>query len=78
MMMKNQRTRFMLMHFTLTKHEVTVGEYKRFIRTTGHRAPDWSKVAEDSPTDQHPIIYVSWFDAMAYTQWVGQAPSNRS
>lgn len=58
--------------FYIDKYEVTVGEYKQFIHATGHRAPDWSKVVRDSPTDQHPIIYVSWYDAMAYAQWAGK------
>ena len=58
--------------FYIDKYEVTVGEYKEFIQATGYPAPDWNKIAEDSPTDQHPIVYVSWHDAMAYAQWVGK------
>ena len=58
--------------FYMDKYEVTVGQYKKFVQATGHRAPDWAKVAKYSPTEQHPIIYVSWHDAMAYAQWAGK------
>jgi len=58
--------------FYIDKHEVTVGQYKRFIQATGHRAPNWNDVARYSPTDDHPIIYVSWDDAVAYAEWAGK------
>ena len=58
--------------FYIDKYEVTVGEYKQFVQTTGHRAPDWNKVSQYSPTDQHPIVFVSWHDAMTYAQWAGK------
>ncbi|MDE0019314.1 MAG: SUMF1/EgtB/PvdO family nonheme iron enzyme [Candidatus Poribacteria bacterium] len=54
--------------FYMDKHAVTISEYKQFVRATGHRVlPDW--VSKISPTDQHPVVGVSWHDAMAYTQW---------
>ena len=57
--------------FYMDKYEVTVGQYKQFIRVTGHRAlPDG--VSKYSPTDKHPVVYVSWHDAMAYAQWAGK------
>ena len=57
--------------FYMDKYEVTIGKYKQFVRATGHRPlPDW--VSEYSPTDQHPVVGVSWQDAMAYTQWAGK------
>ena len=57
--------------FYMDKYGVTIGKYKQFVRATGHRSlPDW--VSKISPTDQHPVIGVSWQDAMAYTQWVGK------
>ena len=57
--------------FYMDKYEVTIGKYKQFVRATGHRSlPDW--VSEFSPTDQHPVVGVSWQDAMAYTQWAGK------
>ena len=57
--------------FYMDKYEVTIGKYKQFVRATGHRSlPDW--VSKISPTDQHPVVGVSWQDAMAYTQWAGK------
>jgi len=58
--------------FYMDKYEVTVGQYKKFIQATGHRAPDWSDVSKYSPTDNHPIVYVSWEDAQAYCKWAGK------
>jgi len=58
--------------FYIDKYEVTVGQYKKFIQATGHRAPDWSGVSKYSPTNNHPIIYVSWDDAQAYCKWAGK------
>lgn len=58
--------------FYIDKYEVTVGQYKQFVRRTGHQAPDWDEIAVISSTDQHPITGISWHDAMAYAQWAGK------
>ena len=58
--------------FYMDEYEVTVGAYKAFIQATGHMEPHWDAVAEYSPTDQHPMIYVSWSEAMAYSIWAGK------
>ena len=57
--------------FYIDKYEVTVGQYNEFVRATGHRPlPDW--VSKYSPTDQHPVVGVSWHDAIAYAEWAGK------
>ncbi len=58
--------------FFMDTHEVTVGEYKQFVEETGHREPEWVKVTQYAPTDQHPIVFVSWHDAMAFATWAGK------
>ncbi len=58
--------------FYIDIHEVTVGEYRGFVQQTGHRMPDWDEISRYSPTDQHPIVFVSWHDAMAYAKWKGK------
>ena len=57
--------------FYIDKYEVTVGQYNQFVYDAGHRPfPDW--VAKYSPTDQHPVVGVTWDDAMAYAKWAGK------
>ena len=62
--------------FYIDTHEVTVGEYKQFLRATLGEAyrlsPLLSLVAKYSPTDEHPIVSVSWHEAMAYAKWAGK------
>ena len=57
--------------FYIDTHEVTVGEYKQFVAATNHRALP-NSVSRTSPTDRHPVVEVSWRDAMAYAQWAGK------
>ena len=57
--------------FYMDAYEVSVGQYKKFLRATGHRSlPDWVSTA--SPTDDHPVVGVSWDDAEAYARWAGK------
>ena len=58
--------------FYINKYEVTVGEYKQFLLDSGHPRPLHSGLSEYSPTDDHPIVGISWHDAMAYAQWAGK------
>ena len=58
--------------FWMDVKPVTVGQFRKFVASTQHPTPTWSHISVDSPTDDHPIIYVSWFDAMAYAEWVGR------
>ena len=57
--------------FYIDTHEVTIGEYNRFVRETGHRALE-NNIYTYSPTNQHPVVGVSWHDAMAYATWTGK------
>ena len=57
--------------FYIDIHEVTVGEYTRFVSETGlNPLPPWA--SERSPTDKHPVVGVSWHDAMAYAKWANK------
>ena len=50
--------------FELSKYEVTFKEYNAFTDATGRER------ADDEGWDRRPVIYVSWHDAVAYTQWL--------
>ena len=57
--------------FYMDIHEVTVGEYTRFVTETGSNPlPLWA--SERSPTNDHPVVAVNWHDAMAYAKWVNK------
>ena len=54
-------------------HEVTVGQFKRFIQQSGYSYEGNSdRVAEYSPGDEYPMMMGSWDDATAYAQWAGK------
>ena len=57
--------------FYMDVYQVTVGQYKAFLRDTRYGEPD--KVSNKfSPTDEHPVVYVSWHDAEKYAAWAGK------
>jgi len=58
--------------FCLGKHEVTNAQFQRFLEQTGHQllASRWDLHYEQGLED-HPVVYVSWFDAAAYCAWAG-------
>ena len=58
--------------FYMDKREVTVSAYRQFVQETGHRDPDWHRISIYSPAGNHPIVFVSWHDAMAYAKWAGK------
>ena len=58
--------------FYIDKYEVTVGQYRQFVRATGAVFPDWAEVARYAETDGHPMVNVSWYDAMSYAKWAGK------
>jgi formylglycine-generating enzyme required for sulfatase activity len=55
--------------FYMGKTEVTFDEYDRFCDATGHPHPKDAGWGRGS----RPVIYVSWFDAVAYCNWLSAA-----
>ena len=61
--------------FYMDVTEVTVGQFKKFLQSSNYkpeRPIDWPGLYKTSPTDDHPMIYVSWYDATAYAKWAGK------
>ena len=61
--------------FYMDAYEVTIGQFKKFLKSSGYKpddAIDWNGVYEYSPTEKHPMIYVSWHGATAYAKWAGK------
>lgn len=59
--------------FYIDKYEVTNLQYSRFL-TQSKRTPPQHFVAGKPPKGKvdHPVVYVSWYDAKAYCEWAGK------
>ncbi len=65
--------------FFVDLRPVTHAEYQRFVDETGHRVPfvnapwakpfNWKKGRHPRELRDHPVVLVSWYDAVAYAQW---------
>jgi len=56
--------------YFIDKYEVSNAEYKKFIEDTGRPKPlFWDDDRFNRPN--HPVVGVSWLDAMAYARWKG-------
>ncbi|MDP6599485.1 MAG: SUMF1/EgtB/PvdO family nonheme iron enzyme, partial [Candidatus Poribacteria bacterium] len=59
--------------FYMDVHEVTVGQFREFVQQSGYNYNgNWHEVVNYSPSDDYPMIYVSWNDATAYAKWAGK------
>ena len=57
--------------FFIDKYEVSNAHYKEFIQSTSYPEPKyWSDERFSKP--DHPVVGVSWYDAMAYARWKGR------
>ena len=55
--------------FKMAKTETTVWQYNLFVKATKHiepRVPSWQWSGDN------PIVYVSWFDAVTYNNWLSE------
>ncbi|MBI4917838.1 MAG: SUMF1/EgtB/PvdO family nonheme iron enzyme [Acidobacteria bacterium] len=69
--------------FYLARYPTTNAEYWRFVEAVGYEVPwgggtlgereAWSPLTRSFPDglDDHPVVAVSWFDALAYCRWAG-------
>jgi formylglycine-generating enzyme required for sulfatase activity len=59
--------------FYIMRYPVTNDEYNRFIQTTGHRAPlFWKEGQFPVEKADHPVVGVSFLDAVAFCRWARQ------
>ena len=72
--------------FYMDVYEVTNAQYKKFVDANpqwrkdrilgnyhdGRHLSDWNGNSYPSGKGNHPVVYVSWYGAMAYAQWAGK------
>jgi len=73
--------RLVFLHaFLLDRFEVTNQDYSAFVQSTGHRPPEnnnpastiWDGAMYPHTIATHPVVNVSWEDAVAYCRWSGK------
>ena len=71
-----------LSNFFISKHEITVLQYKDYCRATGTTFPgkptkSWyteHDMSDDwSWKNSHPIVNISWYEANAYCEWLSKS-----
>jgi formylglycine-generating enzyme required for sulfatase activity len=61
--------------FYMDATEVTIGQFKKFLRSSDYEPEDpidWAELYKYSPTNDYPMVMVNWHDATAYAKWAGK------
>jgi formylglycine-generating enzyme required for sulfatase activity len=59
--------------FYVDCYSITNAQYAQFVKDTGYQIQGrWPEGYQRIWGDQHPAVYLTWFDAKAYAQWAGK------
>lgn len=64
--------------FSITKYPITVAQYYVFCKETGRSMPDSPNGQGWNGFEDHPMEYVSYYDAVAYTKWLSKKTGKES
>ncbi|HLF26340.1 MAG TPA: SUMF1/EgtB/PvdO family nonheme iron enzyme [Anaerolineae bacterium] len=73
---KNRRHRVDAPEFWIGVYPVTNAEYRCFVQAASHAAPKhWQGGNPPAGLESHPVVNVSWRDALAYCEWLSHVSS---
>jgi formylglycine-generating enzyme required for sulfatase activity len=59
--------------YQIGKYPVTNTEYQAFVKGTGHTSPrHWEGGNYPEEKGDHPVVFVSWHDSVAYCAWLSE------
>jgi formylglycine-generating enzyme required for sulfatase activity len=59
--------------YQIGRYPVTNAEYQVFVKETGYRPPrDWDGENYPEEKSDHPVVNVTWHDAMTYCKWLSE------
>jgi formylglycine-generating enzyme required for sulfatase activity len=62
-----------LSDYYLAKTPVTNIQYAAFVQATGYKQPEhWEDAEPPGDKLEHPVVNVSWYDAVAYCRWLSK------
>ncbi|HKZ86550.1 MAG TPA: SUMF1/EgtB/PvdO family nonheme iron enzyme [Anaerolineae bacterium] len=56
--------------FYIAKYPLTNRAYKAFVDAAGHKAPRHWQTGYPEALDDHPVVNINWYDALAYCRWL--------
>jgi formylglycine-generating enzyme required for sulfatase activity len=60
--------------YYIAKTPVTNAQYLVFVQATGQKPPEhWKGGKPPGDKVDHPVVYVTWHDAIAYSRWLAEA-----
>ncbi len=57
--------------YRIGKYEVTNAQYKQCVKAQACEKPENPTYYDNPDYADHPVVYVSWYDAEAFCEWVG-------
>lgn len=59
--------------YRIARVPITNAQYYLFVQATGYPAPEhWREDRPPKGFESHPVVYVTWQDAMAYCRWLSE------